>query len=555
MINNKIFPFALFALSHIVFAAELPSAGSQLQQIPPAPVPHIAPPRVELRDSGAPAVAESGSEKIVVSSLQVTGEKAYSEAVLLAVTGFKPGSELTLSDLRAMAAKIADYYHTNGYFVAQAYLPAQDIKNGVVAIAVIEGQYGQIKLRNETTISDAQLNNRLGGLNSGDPVVSAPLESRLLLLSDLPGVKVKSTLTPGASPGASDLLVDVTPGPSVSGEVDADNAGNRYTGENRAGATINLNNPTGHGDLASLRAVTSGPGLHYVRASYQIPFDKVTVGVAYSYLEYALGREFEALHAHGTAKVASVFGSYPLIRSRNNNLTIQVAYDDRTFQDKIDIIPSVTDKKAHVLMESLYGDSHDTIGGGGQNAYFLTLSEGKLDIQTPDALFADSLTAHTNGQYNKASFSLMRLQHVTDAVSLYASVIGQIASKNLDVSEKMELGGMYGVRAYPEGEAYADQGYIMTLEARLNLPKFSERQVGQMQLIGFVDTGYVTVNKNQWVDGSNSRRLSGAGVGFNWWDVNNFSIKAYYAHKLGSEMATSAPDSSGRFWIQVVKYF
>lgn len=553
--KNKIIPFVLLALSHSVFAAEPPSAGSQLQQIPPAPVPQTAPPSVELKESGAPAIAESGSEKIVVNSLQVTGEKAYSEETLLAVTGFKPGSELTLADLRAMAAKIADYYHANGYFVAQAYLPAQDIKDGVIAIAVIEGQYGQIILHNETTISDSQLNNRLDGLNSGDPVVSAPLESRLLLLSDLPGVKVKSTLTPSASPGASDLLVDVTPGPSISGEVDADNAGNRYTGEYRAGATINLNNPTGNGDLASLRAVTSGPGLHYVRASYQIPIDKVTVGVAYSYLEYALGREFEALHAHGTAKVASVFANYPLIRSRNNNLYVQVAYDERKFQDKIDVIPSVTDKKAHVLMESLYGDSRDMIGGGGQNAYFLTLSEGRLDIQTPDALVVDSQTARTNGEYNKASFGLMRLQHVTDSVSLYASVIGQIASKNLDVSEKMELGGMYAVRAYPEGEAYADQGYVLTLEARLNLPKFSENQLGQMQLIAFVDTGYVTTNKSPWVDGSNNRRLSGAGVGFNWWDVNDFSIKAYYAHKLGSAMATSAPDSSGRFWIQLVKYF
>ena len=29
-----------------------------------------------------------------------------------------------------MAARIADYYHRSGYFVAQAYLPAQDIKDG-----------------------------------------------------------------------------------------------------------------------------------------------------------------------------------------------------------------------------------------------------------------------------------------------------------------------------------------------------------------------------------------------------------------------------------------
>jgi len=44
-------------------------------------------------------------------------------------------------------------------------------------------------------------------------------------------------------------------------------------------------------------------------------------------------------------------------------------------------------------------------------------------------------------------------------------------------------------------------------------------------------------------------------VGVNWIDTNNFSVKASYAHKLGNEEATAAPDSSGRFWVQLVKYF
>ena len=49
--------------------------------------------------------------------------------------------------------------------------------------------------------------------------------------------------------------------------------------------------------------------------------------------------------------------------------------------------------------------------------------------------------------------------------------------------------------------------------------------------------------------------LSGAGVGLTWSDTNNFLVRAYYARKLGNDLATSAPDKSGRFWIQAVKYF
>ena len=93
------------------------------------------------------------------------------------------------------------------------------------------------------------------------------------------------------------------------------------------------------------------------------------------------------------------------------------------------------------------------------------------------------------GSYHKLGFNVARLQRVTDRVSLYGAINGQFASKNLDISEKMGLGGMYAVRAYPVGEAYADEGYVATLEARLLLPKFSERMPGQMHLIGFVDTG------------------------------------------------------------------
>ena len=538
-------------------AQQPPSAGSQIQQIPPAPTPQRAAPKVEVQPSAQSAAAASEGVKITVNRLNVTGAQVYSEADLLALTGFKPGSQLTLSELRGMASRIADHYHRNGYFVAQAYLPAQDIKDGAVTIAVIEGRYGNITLNNQSNLSDGLANSLLGGLRSGDLVTSAPLESRLLLLSDLPGVKVKSTLVPGASLGTSDLLVDITPGQRFSGSIDADNAGNRYTGANRIGATLNLNNPTGQGDVASLRVLTSGAGLNYARASYQLQFGKATAGLAYSHLRYELGQEFASTGNNGTAKVASLYGSYPLIRSRNNNLYAALAFDAKTFQDNIplDVTAPVQDKKARVLMASLSGDHRDNLGGGALNAYSITWTTGNIDLQTPAVQSLDATTAQSNGHFNKLGFSVMRLQNVTESVSLYAAINGQFASKNLDASEKMGLGGMYAVRAYPQGESYADEGYVLSLEARAQLPKFSEQMPGQLQLIGFVDTGTVTINKNPWVAGPNRRTLSGAGVGINWSETNNFMVRTYYAFKLGDEVATSAPDRSGRFWIQAVKYF
>lgn len=555
MFKTKLLPFALLALTQGAFSQQPPSAGSQLQQIPPSPVPQKAAPGIRVEPSAAPASAASDAVKITVNRLQITGASTYPEAELVALTGFSPGSELSLADLRGMAAKITGRYRSNGYFVAQAYLPAQEIKNGVVTIAVAEGQYGKVAVRNQSNLSNALISSQLEGLNSGDTIAIAPLESRLLLLSDIPGVSITSTLIPGASVGASDLIVDVAPGQRVTGSIDADNAGNRYTGEYRVGATVNLNNAAGHGDVASLRVLTSGPGLKYAKASYQMQFGKATAGVAYSWLGYELGKEFSSLQANGTAKIASLYGSYPLVRSRNTNLYAGLAFDAKTFEDRVDATATVVDKKASVLMASLRGDHRDALGGGGLSSYSLSATAGNINIQTPAMRAFDAATAHSHGHYTKLGFSAMRLQSVSDTVSLYAGISGQVASKNLDVSEKMELGGINGVRAYPEGEAYADQGYLLTLEARMLMPKFSGQLPGQLQLVGFVDTGSVTINKKPWTTGNNHRTLSAAGIGLNWSAYNNFVIKASYAHKLGSGTARSAPDKSGRFWIQAVKYF
>src|SRR6185436_17375534 len=295
MLRSLIFAVAVLALSQSAFAqpAINPGSGFQLQTIPPAPVPQRAIPEIRIEQGGAPVLQGADSIRFAVRTLRVTGQTLYPEAELVAIAAFQPG-ELTLADLRGMASRIADHYHRNGYFVAQAYLPAQDIKDGSVTVTVLEGRYGTITLRNETNLSNSLANRLLEGLNSGDIIAIGPLEHRLLLLSDLPGVVVRSTLVPGAAVGTSDLLVDVTPGQRVTGSVEADNGGSRYTGENRIGGSVYLNDPLGLGDQAGLRVLTSGSGLKYGRAFYQLQVGRARIGVAYTALEYRLGKEFAA---------------------------------------------------------------------------------------------------------------------------------------------------------------------------------------------------------------------------------------------------------------------
>jgi hemolysin activation/secretion protein len=543
-------------MSHAHLAYSQVTGGVPLFQIPPAPIqPHQAP-KLEVEiPVAAPTPSAPDTTTIRVNNIIITGQYLYDESELIAISGFTKSSDMTLTDLRALTSRITNHFRMNGYFLALAYLPAQDIKEGIVTITVVVGHYGAVSINNQTNLSNALANNLLSGLESGNAIETGPLETRLLLLSDLAGVKVNSILAPGTTPGTSDLKFDLTPGARVTGSIDADNAGLQYTGEYRLGGSINVNNLAGFGDVASLRVLSSGNGMTYGRASYQFQVDRLTLGSAYTQIDYSLGKEFTDLGAYGTAKIASVFANYPLIRTRNSNLYATLGFDMRSYQDKVDLTDLRTDKSANVLMPGIYGDFRDKFGGGGLTGYGLTLSLGDLIIESDTVREFDEATSRTNGRYSKLAFNAMRLQRISDSFSLYGAINGQIASKNLDIWEKMELGGMYGVRAYPAGTAFGDQGYLLSLEARLLLPKISNSFVGRVHLVGLLDTGTIQYNKNQWSPENNTVTLSGAGVGVMWADSNNFSVKGYYAHKVGSSPDTINSSASGQFWLQLVKYF
>lgn len=552
MIRTSSLAIAMIATISAAQAQQLPSAGTQLQQLPQQPPP-VKPEPDLVVDTSAPSAFKDSGVAVPVNALRITGQTLFSEQELHAASGFAPGA-MTFTQLRAVASNIAAFYHARGYFLAQAYLPEQDVQGGAVTIAVVEGRYGKIDVRNTARLSDGVPARILRGLTPGDIVANKPLERRLLLLSDVPGIRTKATLAPGADVGTSDLIVDVVPGARISGSLEADNAGSRYTGAYRFGGTVNLNNPMGIGDQLSVRLLASDSGLGYGRISYQAPVGNLTLGVAYAHLRYDLGREFRALDGSGTADIFSGYASYPLIRSRRANLYALGSVDYKKLRDDLDAVSSRSDKRIVAGTLGLSGDFRDGLAGGGSTVFSLGWTTGHLDIHSTPERLADAASARSAGRYNKVQGSLARLQSIAGPLSLYGAVRGQVAFDNLDSSEKIELGGAYGVRAYPEGEAFGDTGYIATAEARVGLNRAGGR-LGQFELIGFIETGEVRYAQDPWFTGSNHAVRSGYGGGVNWFAPAGFILKASYARKLGTGPATSAPDRSGRVWVQLVKLF
>lgn len=530
-----------------------PNSGQLLQQ---APQPTFQPPPSNLdltiqQPKGAPA---DNTKTFPVRQIEITGNTELPTDMLHAIVAPGEGKNLTLSDLNALADQISDVYHEHGYPLATAYVPAQTIENGVVRIDVAEARYGAVSLNNQSQVSDRVLNNTLAALQSGQPVSEFELERTLLLMQDIPGAQVSSTLRPGQQVGTSDLLVDVTPQQRVTGDAGVDNFGDPYSGRVRGSGSLNINGPFNQGDLLDFSALTTGPGMTYGRMDYRYLLNGqgTTLGATVSGLNYHLRNDLSDLEAHGSAFVAGVVLAQPLIRNTRGNLYGQIEYDFRRLNDNIDIIGLQNDRHTNSVTSTLAGDQLDSTGV--TNAR-LALTYGVLAANNLQTDIIDQLGADTAGHYVKLALSLSRLQQFTRSDALYFGFSGQTSSKNLDTSEQFYLGGPDSVRGYDVGVLSGSRGYLATVEYRhdstfQNIP-------GIWQFSVFVDTGWVQQYKNPFVPGPNTGQLSSAGFGVQWNGPYKLLLSASVAFPFGRtpEILSANANTSVHCWVQLRKAF
>jgi hemolysin activation/secretion protein len=495
--------------------------------VPPAPSPDQ--PGLQIEQPGGATLPPSAP--FPVKSIRISGNSSFDTATLHALIAAAEGKDLTLPELSAWVVRITDYYHAHGYPLARAIIPAQTIRDGVVSIEVIEARYGKTLLDNHSRVSDALLTATLSPLKSGQVISQAELDRVLLLLNDTPGAVVSATLKPGEAAGTADLLVQGAPGPIVTGNVSADNYGNRFTGIARVGGEVAFNDPLHHGDVLDASVLSSGKDMDYGRVMYDFLLNGVGthVGASYSALHYDLGDSLASLEGHGTADVDSLWVKQPLLRSVSVNLSAQLQFDRKVLRDDLDVSEIYTHRHLDNWTMSLTGDEHDSVLSAGVTTWSLGLTSGRVGFDDAQAELADAATADTRGSFWQANATFARLQRMTAKDSLYFTVSWQWANGNLDPSQKMIAGGVYTVRSYDMSALTGDEGIQASVEWRRDLQVWH----GQWQAVAFVDTEHLTINEKTWTAGTNTATISGA-LGLRWrrgWDQCRFSpaLPARYA--------------------------
>jgi hemolysin activation/secretion protein len=544
----------LVVLPAVAADNNLPDAGLILQQMQP-----YTPAQPSATDSGLIIEQQDASklpvgESFLVNKIEIIGNENIDTRTLHKLVANSEAQRLNLKQLQVLATRIGNFYRTQGYPLTQAIIPSQSIQDGVVRIEVIEARFGKISLSNSSRVNETLLQATLSALKIGMPIMQKPMDRSLLLLSDIPGVIVNATLRPGASSKSSDLEVETTAGPMLSGNVAVENHGSRYTGRSRIGATVNLINLLGFGDVLSVSALSSGGGVNYANIAYEGLLNQYgsRLGASYSALHYVLGEPLQALQAHGTAQVQSLWLKQPLLRSQNANLYGQVQYDSKQLRDRIDVSALRSDRSLENWTLRLSGDMRDKVLAGGINIWSIGYTAGEVSFDNAAAHLADAENAKTNGSYSKWNVNFVRLQKLSQDIGIFLSITGQRASKNLDSVEKVIAGGARTVRGYDIGAISGDNGVLTTLELRQDLGTLMQ---GQWQAVAFVDNAHITINKNVWTTGANSATLSGAGIGLNWASANLWSASAYIATPIGSTPAMLESTASNRAWFEIGKRF
>jgi hemolysin activation/secretion protein len=563
------FVLALFCAAAL--AQVRPDAGSILEQTKPPPVaptpgidvlPRLPEPKPAL---GAPGL------KVNVTAFRITGNTIFPEDVLVATVQEFVGKEQNIDGLNDAATKVRAYYRERGYFLVQAYLPQQEIKGGVVEIAVIEARVGKVALnfKEGTRYSESLIRGIVEThLHQGDIITENGLETPLLLLNDFPNAIVTSEIKPSQTIGAADITVHVSDAPGwIGGSIDMDNYGNRFTGAIRTGISLNVNNPLALGDQLSVRAFTTDERMGFYRLAYVIPvgYWGTRIGASYASFHYRLGRDFIDNRVHGTGGVTTVFAFHPLVRTRSSNVILQFAYEEKKLDDRNDVAGTIEDRSIISSKLGVVGDFRDGFFGGGLNSYSATVTEGNLTI-TPAVILAQDQAAagpKTNGRFSKFNFEFRRLQKITDNATLLLALSGQTASKNLSSAEKFSLGGAAGVRAYPVGEAQGDSGYVFQGELRYIIPGL-KIHTGDVTVSGFYDQGAVHLCKDYVAAAcaspvslnQNKKYLSGYGVGGSVGKDSDFVLRASIAWRNENEVPQSdtAPRVP-RIWVQGTKWF
>ena len=569
ILNKKTLIVLFIAYFNIVNNSySVPNAGSLLNFEEELRKVNILPVQVPEGKELINGVSGQNGEKIEVKDFKFDGQtNGFTDEQLTAVIQDLIGKSLSFDDIQKAAKRIQNFYRDEGYFLAQVYIPEQEVKNGIIVIYISEGKLDskqpfEIKKNNLRLREGVSESYFIEGMKG--KFTQKGLERAILNFNEVPGIDAKVTLKPGKDAYSTSIVIDATEGPAVTGSIFLDNYGNRYTGQNRATGTVFINNPTKIGDQITFNMITAPTGnfsLNKLGYNFPIGRDGMRGTLSFNQLKYKIGKDLKTSpQSKGDAFTYTANAKYPILRRAERALLISGGYNLKDMYNETTGVET-SDKTIESFDSSILFQNIDNIFLGGYMQALLKQSFGELDLSGSSTdLSSDqgSSGAKTDGSFSKTYIQFLRIQRIVERLDLQILGSMQLASQNLDSSEKFTLGGIGGIRAFPSGEASGDEGRKVSIDLRYKPNNSYVNLFDNMQYGLFYDYGNIKQYKdllNISMTTPNKYSLKGWGAFLDMFSGNDYSLKLGVADSIsGNPGKTSSgnnsdgKDDTWRYW-------
>lgn len=491
----SLYPSIVFGVEGGIPGYAEPGVASRTLMAPPISPPPIQRAAVVAepeQKQATLAAAAAAKIKFKLTKIILEGNKVFTEKQLKTVYEKQLNKTISILDLQNLVQGITNFYRNNGYIISRAILPPQHVKNGVVKVKIIEGFIAKVDVKGNFQGTYCLLKAYGSRIVQNRPTEIDVLEHYLRVANEIPGLDVKSVLEPSKKTvGAADMTL-VAEHNMYNLYTSYDNYGTRYLGPNQASVGGLVNSLFMSGDITSISLLRTSRAkeLRFYNIMYEfaVGCDGLRIGLNLNRSFTVPGLDLAPLETVGDAIIKSIRFTYPLIRARDEDLTLDGSFD-------------WTDSKVNVFSERLYLDHIRTLKFGGlydfadqyqgSNTIVLHIHEGLKPFGATKDRFSPFISRFgANGQFTKFTGSYGRLQQIYDKFSGFFYISGQYSFTPLLATEEYFFGGSQLGRGYNPAEILGDRGAASSLELRYDLaPDWDYLKTAQPYL--FYDTGII----------------------------------------------------------------
>ena len=461
-------------------------------------------------------------EKIVVKNFDVVGSSVFSKQELTeAIKSFRD-RPITLAELFQARSIITKLYTDQGYVNSGAYIPPQELNDGTVKIAVVEGQLVGIQVSGTKRLSDKYISSRIEAA-AKKPVNIDSLLSALQLLQLDPLIDhISAELSAGIHPGTSLLDIQIEEADVFNIAISLNNHRSPSVGTNQRSVGLNHGNLLGFGDQFNFN-YTNTNGSNSFDFAYSLPLNSQNGRIKAAYgsnSNNVIEDPFTPLDIESKSRYYDLSLRQPLILKPNQEFAIGMSFS-RTESETF-------------LLDSGFPLSRGADDNGETKVSairffqeFVNRDATKvLAFRSQFSVGVDAFNATINDQEPDSTFFAWRGQSQwvrrldEDFLLLLRGDI-QLAGGSLVPLEQFRLGGADSARGYRQDLTLGDNGLFTSAELRIPVLRWKKIDA-LVQIAPFVDIGTSWNSDDFEVI---NPTLSSLGIGFLFSSGTNFNAR------------------------------